>query len=107
MSHDQHNHEEHEHLASYGTQVLVFFILLAMTGLMIGLTQLNISASIVNWTVITIATIKAAVIIAYLMHMKYEPKLFTILLVVALFTLAVVFGFTFFDYGFRSELFGQ
>jgi cytochrome c oxidase subunit IV len=91
MSHDQHHQDEHEHLASYGTQVLVFFILLAMTGLMIGFTQLNLSA----------------VIIAYLMHMKYEPKLFTILLVVALFTLAVVFGFTFFDYGFRADLFGQ
>jgi cytochrome c oxidase subunit 4 len=50
---------------------------------------------------LSIACVKAGLVIAFFMHMKYESRLLRILLFVALLTLAIFIGFTFFDVLYR------
>ena len=45
-----------------------------------------------------VTPIKAALILMYFMHLKYEKKAFTIMFLVAVGILAVFIGLTFFDY---------
>jgi cytochrome c oxidase subunit 4 len=107
--HDSHGHdshgEEHTHVPSYGQPVLIFFILMALTGLSVALASLHLSATANGLVLSTLACIKAYLVVTYWMHLRYEHKVFWVLGVVAIITLIIVYGFTFFDYLFRSTLF--
>jgi cytochrome c oxidase subunit 4 len=105
--HDSHSHHDEgtHHVPSYGQPVLIFFILMALTGLSIAAAALQLSPTMNGLVLSTLATIKAYLVVTYWMHLRYEHKVFWVLGVVAVITLLVVYSFTFFDYLFRSTLF--
>lgn len=89
-----------KHVMPYGTYISVWLGLLILTGATITAAGLHFG----RWSVmaaILIATVKGTLVLFYFMHLKDEEKLFRIMLMVALLTLAVIMLLTFADTAFR------
>lgn len=92
--------EAEYHVISYGTYVLVWaaLVILAVTTVIVarmGLGRLSIYASLL------IALIKSSLVLLIFMHLKYEKGIFKIMFFVAIITLTIFIGFTFFDISYR------
>lgn len=92
--------DSHDHIISYSRLTVVWLGLLVLTGLTIWVSRLDLGVNRV-WGALAIASLKSGLVIAFFMHMKYEGKLLRWLLFVALLTLAIFIGFTFFDILYR------
>ena len=88
------------HIISYAKLAMVWLTLLALTAVTIWVSRLDLGINRV-WGALAIASLKSGLVIAFFMHMKYEGKLLRWLLFVALLTLAIFIGFTFFDVLYR------
>jgi cytochrome c oxidase subunit 4 len=88
------------HIIRYRTLSLVWLALLVLTGLTVGITRLDLGGYKVLGA-LTIACLKSGLVIAFFMHLKYEGRLLRWLLFLALVTLAIFIGFTFFDLLYR------
>ncbi|MCM0084171.1 cytochrome C oxidase subunit IV family protein [Geomonas sp. Red32] len=97
--HDAHK-EGSVHIVSYGQLVAVWVSLLLLTVTTVAVTRVDLGAGKV-WAALAIACVKSGLVIAFFMHMKYEARLFRIIFFVALVTLAVFIGLTFFDVLYR------
>jgi cytochrome c oxidase subunit 4 len=91
---------ESHHCVSYGTLMLIWLVLLVLTALTVLITRVELGEFKIIGA-LTIACIKSGLVIAVFMHMKYEGWLLRSLLFVALITLAIFIGFTFFDVLYR------
>jgi cytochrome c oxidase subunit IV len=88
------------HIIGYGKLAVVWIGLLCLTGLTVWVSRLSLGIGHV-WGSLAIAAAKAGLVIAYFMHMRYEGRLLRWLLFLALVTLAIFIGFTFFDVLYR------
>ncbi|KAB0672167.1 cytochrome-c oxidase [Oryzomonas sagensis] len=88
------------HIVGYGKLAQVWLALLALTALTVLITRVELGGYKVLGA-LTIACLKSGLVIAFFMHMKYEGRLLRWLLFVALVTLAIFIGFTFFDVLYR------
>lgn len=93
--------EQHAHTIPYQTFVIVWVMLLLLTGATVTVAQFHFGALNV-WIALGIATLKAALVIAFFMHMKYEQRLFKLALLATLAILAIFIGLTFLDVLYRS-----
>lgn len=91
---------EHKHIVSERTFIGVWLALLALTGVTVAVSHIDLGPWNV-WLALSIASLKSALVIAFFMHMKYENRLFKGFFFCALLTLAIFIGFTFFDVHFR------
>ena len=91
---------EQPHIISYKKLTGIWLVLLALTALTVGITRIDLGGYKVLGA-LTIACVKAGLVIAVFMHMKYEGRLLRWLLYLALMTLAIFIGFTFFDVLYR------
>jgi len=73
-------------------------ILTILTVLLAGLDDSNLVALLIAMSV---ASVKAALVLYYFMHLNHEPLIFKLFLGVAFFTLLAIFVLTFSDYTFR------
>jgi cytochrome c oxidase subunit 4 len=85
---------------SYGKLVTTWLVLLALTALTVWVSGLHLGVNRV-WGALVIASLKAGLVIAIFMQMKYEGKLLRWFLFLALATLATFIGLTFFDLLYR------
>lgn len=92
--------EPSHHIVSYKILVGIWLVLLALTALTVTITRVELGGFKVLGA-LTIACAKAGLVIAVFMHMKYEGKLLRWLLFLALVTLAIFIGLTFFDVLYR------
>lgn len=92
--------EQEQHIVSYCKLTAIWLTLLALTALTVGISRLDLGGFKVLGA-LAIASAKAGLVIAVFMHMKYEGRLLRWLLFLALLTLAVFIGFTFFDVLYR------
>jgi cytochrome c oxidase subunit 4 len=92
--------EASHHIVSYAKLTVVWLVLLALTALTVLITRVELGEFKIIGA-LTIACVKSGLVIAIFMHMKYEGWLLRILLFVALVTLAIFIGFTFFDVLYR------
>jgi cytochrome c oxidase subunit 4 len=92
--------ENEQHIISYGKLTGVWLGLLCLTGLTVWVSRLELGIAHV-WGSLAIAAVKSGLVIAFFMHMRYEGRLLRWLLFVALLTLAIFIGFTFFDVLYR------
>ncbi|HEY6874319.1 MAG TPA: cytochrome C oxidase subunit IV family protein [Geobacteraceae bacterium] len=88
------------HSIGYGKLTAVWLGLLCLTALTVWVSRLDLGIGHV-WGSLAIASTKAGLVIAFFMHMRYEGRLLRLLLFVALLTLAIFIGFTFFDVLYR------
>ncbi|MGB9082940.1 MAG: cytochrome C oxidase subunit IV family protein [Desulfuromonadaceae bacterium] len=91
---------EHHHIVRYRKLVGIWLTLVALTALTVAITRMNLRGYRVLGA-LTIACVKAGLVIAVFMHMQYEERLLRWLLFLALVTLAIFIGFTFFDVLYR------
>ena len=88
--------EEHSHIVPYKTFAIVWIGLLILTVVTIAVAQYDLGALNV-WVALGIATLKAGLVVAIFMHMKYESRLFKLSLFAALAILAMFIGLTLVD----------
>lgn len=97
MDHEQ----EHEHEpVSYGLYFIVWLALLVLTAITVTVAGLSLG----NWSVtvaLLVACVKASVVLAWFMHLKYERQLFHTMMYVVIITLVIFIGLTFTDTLFR------
>ncbi|MEI6215008.1 MAG: cytochrome C oxidase subunit IV family protein [Desulfuromonadales bacterium] len=91
---------DQHHIINYRTLTGIWLALLGLTALTVGVTRIDLGGFKVV-TALAVACIKAGLVIAVFMHMKYEGKLLRWLLFLTLVTLAIFIGFTFFDVLYR------
>jgi cytochrome c oxidase subunit IV len=91
-----------EHSSSqpgYGTFIVVWAVLLALTGLLVTLSHLGQRYAVLG--LLTITPLKAGLVFYYFMHLKYEGPLLKAVVFVALATLLIFFALLFSDVAFR------
>jgi cytochrome c oxidase subunit IV len=88
------------HIIGYRQLTAIWLVLLAFTALTVWVSRLELGIGHV-WGSLAIASVKAGLVIAFFMHMRYEGRLLRGLLFFALLTLAIFIGFTFFDVLYR------
>lgn len=93
-------HPHEHHIISFGRLASIWIVLLVLTTVTVLITRIDLGGFKVIGA-LSIACIKAGLVIAFFMHMKYESRLLRILLFVALVTLAIFIGMTFFDVLYR------
>ena len=91
---------ENSHIVPYRTFIIVWVLLVLLTGVTIGVAQIDLGIMNV-WGALTIATCKSALVVAIFMHLKYEQRLFKLAFFATLAILAIFIGFTFFDVLYR------
>ncbi|PLX83040.1 MAG: cytochrome-c oxidase [Desulfuromonas sp.] len=93
---------EHDkgHIIGYPVLIAVWLALLILTAITVAAAQIDLGELNI-WVALGIASVKSSLVIAVFMHMKYEKPLFQVFLLVALLTLAIFIGFTFFDVLYR------
>ena len=94
------NNEEKHHIVPYRTFLLVLLALLAFTFLSIGVTSYNLGPLTVI-TALVLATLKTILVLSYFMHLKFDVKMFGILVFAVLALIGVVIFITFLDYLYR------
>jgi cytochrome c oxidase subunit 4 len=99
--HDTHAAAHHEdHIVPDGVQTLVWVALLILTAITVAASvwfpgRVGIGVAMV------VTPVKAALILMFFMHLKYEKPVFRWMFLVAAVILATVMGLTFFDYSHR------
>ena len=99
---DTHESSEHKsHVVSYGQFTLIWIALVSLTAITVALAGIELG----RWVIVTamgIAAIKTYLVGSVFMHLKFEDRVFTVFVAVAVLTLAVFFILTFFDYAFQG-----
>ena len=88
------------HIVSYRTYGLILLLLLVLTGTSVAVTQIELT----RWATpvaLLLATTKTIFVLAVFMHLKFDTRLFRIMVPLIFLLLVVVIVFTFLDYGFR------
>ncbi len=89
-----------EHSHGYGIYVLVWLGLMALTGLTVAVSGIDIGGFTIV-TALIIASVKAYLVLTIFMHLRSESKMFTVFALVAAFFLIISFILLFSDYSFQ------
>ncbi len=92
--------DEKQHIIPYRTLLLVLLALLIFTFISIGVTSYNVGPLTVVIALL-LATFKTILVLTYFMHLKFDVKMFGILVAAVLALIGVVIFITFLDYLFR------
>ena len=92
--------EEKTHIVPYKTQVFVLLALLVLTGITVAVTRLEFGA-LNTFIAMLIAGVKAIIVLAWYMHLKYEKRLLPMLVAGVVIVFLLVLFVTFFDYSYR------
>jgi len=93
-----------EHIVPVRVYFVIFLTLLAGTILTAWVSFYNFPGPLNAIVALTIACIKAGLVILYFMHMRYSARLIWVVFGAALFWLAIMFALTFSDYSTRGWL---
>ncbi len=93
----------HAHIGSLVGYVAIFFGLIGLTLLTVAVSNVHLGA--LNLVVaVVIASIKASFVVLFFMHLRYDSKFFSMILVVSVAFIGVFFAYTFNDTTHRGEL---
>ncbi len=85
-----------KHIVPLSVYIKVLISLLTLTALTVAVAQLDFG--ILNTVIaLSIATIKATLVLLFFMHLKYDNKMFLVIFLTGVFFLIVLFGFCEFD----------
>jgi len=82
----------------YGASIGVWGVLVVLTGALVGLSHLGLRAAV--WGLLTITPVKAALVLYFFMHLKYEDPLLKAVIFIALTTLLIFLTLLFSDVAF-------
>ncbi len=97
MSSEAHAIEQHgEHGASVGTNIAIWIALVAITFLEVFLAYKQLEPTVMLTVLVVLSVVKAALIMSFFMHLKYEKFSLVLLLIPAtIFCLCMMFIFFF------------
>lgn len=93
-----------EHIVSVRIYFLILLALLVGTGITVWAGLVDFPGPLNVIIALTIACIKATLVILYFMHMRYSQRLVWIIFVSALFWMGILFALTLSDYWTRTWL---
>ena len=93
-----------EHIVSVRVYITIFLALLVGTALTVAAAFFNFPWRLNTIVALTIAVVKATLVVLYFMHVRYSARLIWVIIASALFWMAILFAFTFSDYLTRSWL---
>lgn len=94
-----------EHIVSRNIYYLIFAALMILTAITVGVAFINFGP-LNNVIAMTIAVIKATLVVLYFMHVKYSSRLVKVVVVAGFFWLAIMVLFTGSDYVTRGMVNG-
>lgn len=92
--------DKQHHIVKYGVYVKVLVALLVLTLVSVAVTAIQLNQLAVT-VAILLASIKSALVLIYFMHLKYEKKIYALMVGLVLLIFVAVIIVTFFDYSFR------
>lgn len=94
--------EEHkQHIVEYLTNIYVWIGLAFLTIITIGVSELDLRMLTVA-VALGVATVKASLVLMYFMHLRFDSKVLTVMVIVTMIVFLTMIIFTFFDYIFRA-----
>jgi cytochrome c oxidase subunit IV len=93
-----------EHIVPVRIYLMIFLALMVGTALTVWAGFRDFPGPLNVIIALTIASIKATLVVLYFMHLRYSPRLVWIIFVSALFWMGLLFALTFSDYWTRSWL---
>ncbi len=94
------NPENQHHIVPYRTYVVILLALLTFTALSILVTRYELGPLAVT-AALMFAILKTTLVFLYFMHLKFDERIYGIMVSVVLFLLLIVIVITFMDYSFR------
>ncbi len=89
------------HIVAYRTYLFVWIALIALLAATIAIAKGQLFAQYSVLGSLFIATAKAALVLTFFMHLKYEPPFLKLMLFLALLALTAIIGLTFTDVWYR------
>jgi cytochrome c oxidase subunit IV len=89
------------HVASKGSYVFIFLLLMVFTGITVVAAFVNLGAFNAS-VALAIAVFKATLVVLYFMHVKYSSRLTKLTVMSGLFFLAILLTLTMVDYAARD-----
>jgi cytochrome c oxidase subunit 4 len=93
-----------EHIVYPRVYITIFLVLMVGTGLTVLAAFQDFPGPLNAVVALTIAVIKATLVVLYFMHVRYSSRLIWLVIAAALFWLAIMFALTISDYSTRSWL---
>ena len=93
-----------EHIVSVRVYITIFLALLVGTALTVAAAFFDFPWRLNTIVALTIAVVKATLVVLYFMHVRYSARLIWVIIASALFWMAILFAFTFSDYFTRHWL---
>lgn len=93
-----------EHIVSVRVYFAIFLALLVGTAITAWVAFIDFPGPLNAVVALTIACVKAALVVLYFMHLRYSARLTWVVFLSALFWLAIMFALTFSDYSTRNWL---
>ncbi|HKV34002.1 MAG TPA: cytochrome C oxidase subunit IV family protein [Pyrinomonadaceae bacterium] len=93
-----------EHIVPVKVYFAIFLTLLVGTALTVLAAFVDFPWRFNTIVALTIASVKATLVVLYFMHVRYSPRLVWVIVASALFWMGILFAFTFSDYFTRSWL---
>jgi cytochrome c oxidase subunit 4 len=93
-----------EHIVPVKVYVMIFLVLLLGTALTVVAAFYDFPWQFNTVIALTIASVKATLVVLYFMHVRYSSRLVGVIVIAALFWLGILFALTFADYLTRGWL---
>jgi len=93
-----------EHIVSIKVYLVIFFSLLLGTALTVFAAFYDFPWQLNTILALTIASVKATLVVLYFMHVRYSNRLVWVIVISALFWMGILFALTFSDYATREWL---
>jgi cytochrome c oxidase subunit 4 len=100
MSHEHHEEAHAHEPVGYGSYFMTWFALVFLTAITVTAAGLHLGRTSVA-VALTIATVKASIVLYLFMHLKYEDAVFRRLILVMIGFFGIMVGLTFTDVLFR------
>ncbi|MBU1565626.1 MAG: cytochrome C oxidase subunit IV family protein [Proteobacteria bacterium] len=88
------------HILSYSQLAVVLVILLALTGVTVGVSYIHMGFFNVP-VALAVACLKVTFVLLFFMHLKYEGRVIVLSFLSTITFLIIMIGFTFWDVAFR------
>ncbi len=93
-----------EHIVQPRIYIMIFLALMLGTGLTVLAAFYDFPGPLNAVVALTIACLKATLVVLYFMHVRYSGRLIWLVIIAAIFWLAIMFAITFSDYWTRNWL---
>lgn len=87
-----------EHVVSRKTYFLIFGALMVLTGVTVWVANFNLPGPLNAIVALSIAVLKATLVVLYFMHVRYSSKLTWVFVAAGIIWLIILFAFTLSDY---------